>query len=597
MIMETLASLIILILVLFTTDAAKVGLVLDLSSIQGKILETSFSLALSDFYNVNNGYRNRVSVLVRDSQGDPLLGLASAIDLLKTSQVEVIIGTQSLHEAKLLSAICEKAVMSVLVPNSLSLNKDSTLEATFTNFTSRLRKLMVDDDENFLMETKHYSSVLWAHDIAYILATAVEKMKLSTSANVSNLLETIRQSSFKGLSHGNIQILLETFEIVNIVGDKCDSFNKRRHIWPRGSGKIPPRQRFLAEHEVFKTCIAPFNYELEFIPYRGNNDNLAYLLSTQRDKYDAAVGDITITSNRSSYVDFTLPYTDIGIGILTVKKKSQGMWTFFDPFEKSLWLASGAFFILTGIVVWLVEKPVNPEFQGSWGQQLSMMLWFGFSTIVFAHREKLQKMSSRFLVIVWIFVVLILTSSYSANLTSTKTISRIQLNHQSVLVFPTKSMKLGSINAVEAYNQGLRDGTLSHVINEIPYLNLLVGYYPDVFVMTDRETNTNGFGFMFQRGSGLAPIVSREIAKLRSLGILKDMEKRWFQKLDSLNVHANIEDGASLSEENDDASNRFSFRELRGLFIIAGAAHALVLALHLVHMRREIFTKLQKFYK
>ncbi|KFK37845.1 hypothetical protein AALP_AA3G036500 [Arabis alpina] len=593
-------------------------------------------MSMNNFYNVNNGYRNRVSVLVRDSQGDPLLGLASAIDLLKTSQVEVIIGTQSLHEAKLLSAICEKAVMSVLVPNSLSLNKDSTLEATFTNFTSRLRKLMVDDDENFLMETKHYSSVLWAHDIAYILATAVEKMKLSTSANVSNLLETIRQSSFKGLSHGNIQILLETFEIVNIVGDKCDSFNKRRHIWPRGSGKIPPRQRFLAEHgekkkllrvlvtagnkvpnlvsvrpdletganivtgfcvEVFKTCIAPFNYELEFIPYRGNNDNLAYLLSTQRDKYDAAVGDITITSNRSSYVDFTLPYTDIGIGILTVKKKSQGMWTFFDPFEKSLWLASGAFFILTGIVVWLVEKPVNPEFQGSWGQQLSMMLWFGFSTIVFAHREKLQKMSSRFLVIVWIFVVLILTSSYSANLTSTKTISRIQLNHQSVLVFPTKSMKLGSINAVEAYNQGLRDGTLSHVINEIPYLNLLVGYYPDVFVMTDRETNTNGFGFMFQRGSGLAPIVSREIAKLRSLGILKDMEKRWFQKLDSLNVHANIEDGASLSEENDDASNRFSFRELRGLFIIAGAAHALVLALHLVHMRREIFTKLQKFYK
>lgn len=58
------------------------------------------------------------------------------------------------------------------------------------------------------------------------------------------------------------------------------------------------------------------------------------------------------------------------------------------------------------------------------------------------------------------------------------------------------SMKLGSINAVEAYAQGLRDGTLSHVINEIPYLSLLLGYYPDVFVMTDRETNTNGFGFV-----------------------------------------------------------------------------------------------------
>lgn len=203
-----------------------------------------------------------------------------------------------------------------------------------TNFSSRLRKLMVDDGETALMETKHYSSVLWAHDIAYILATAVEKMRLNTSENVSDLLETIRQCRFKGLSHGNIKLvgnefLSETFEIVNIIGDKerriglwsCGSLSKRKHFMcPDGSGKIPPRHRFLAENgekkkllrvlvtagnkvpnlvsvrpdpetganvvtgfcvEVFKTCIAPFNYELEFIPYSGNNDNLAYLLSTQ----------------------------------------------------------------------------------------------------------------------------------------------------------------------------------------------------------------------------------------------------------------------------------------------------------------------------
>lgn len=107
-------------------------------------------------------------------------------------------------------------------------------------------------------------------------------------------------------------------------------------------------------------------------------------------------------------------------------------------------------------------------------------------------------MSSKFLVIVWVFVVLILTSSYSANLTSTKTISRMQLNPQAVFVGSStlNSMKLGSINAVEAYAQALRDGTLSHVINEIPYLSILIGNYPNDFVMTDRATNTNGFGFV-----------------------------------------------------------------------------------------------------
>ncbi|CAH8257034.1 unnamed protein product [Arabidopsis lyrata] len=532
-----------------------------------------------------------------------------------------------------------------------------------TNFTSRLRKLMVDDD-TAQIETEHFSVVIsvWAHDIACILATAVENIWLRAS-NESNLLETIKQSGFKGLSHGDMQIvgnkyLLGTFEIVNMVGTgvrriglwSCINFCGRRHVmvssineletisWPGGSGRIP-RHRFLEENgerkllrvlvtsrnrfphlvavrpdpetglnivsgfciEVFKASIAPFNYELEFIPYdrSSNYDDLANELFTQRDKYDAAVGDITITYNRSLYVDFTLPYTEMGVGVLTVKKKKESMWTFFDPLDKSLWLATGAFFILTGFVVWLVERAVNPEFQGSWGQQLGMMLWFGFSTIVFAHREKLQKMSSKFVVIVWVFVVLILTSSYSANLTSTKTISRIQFSE--LLRNPSQYRMLrtnSTLNTFDDYVQALRDGTISHVVSEIPYLNVFLGHYPGVFEILGRDTTSNGFGFMFQKGSGLAPNVSREIVKLRSSRMLKDMEKRWFQELDSFGKpHIDW-------SENDDAFNRLTIHELGGLFVIVGVSHALVLALHLYQTRREIsralwesrlFTKLQNF--
>lgn len=121
------------------------------------------------------------------------------------------------------------------------------------------------------------------------------------------------------------------------------------------------------------------------LPFKRVSNKGMFLFALQRDKYDAAVGDISITFNRSFYVDFTLPYTEMGSGMLTLKKKKESMWTFFDPLDKSLWLATGAFFVLTGFVVWLVERTVNHEFQGSWGQQLGIMLWFGFSTLVFAH--------------------------------------------------------------------------------------------------------------------------------------------------------------------------------------------------------------------
>ncbi|KAF2537399.1 hypothetical protein F2Q70_00006734 [Brassica cretica] len=623
--MEIMFSLVMFALLFSTTksgvthsnngvlEEVRVGLVVDLGSVEGKILKTYFTLALSDFYHINSGYRTRVSVLARDSRGDPLLALVAARKLLKKARVEAIVGGQSLQEAKLLAALSDKTklvVISPFLPYTLCLNKYSHL-IQWTHDTAS--------------EAKGIASLV--HDIACILAKVVEKRSLRATAtrsgtadeaswNVSDLVTLIKHSR---RFNGDSQINKETFEIANIVGRK----ERRIGLWrPGGSNKVPPRHRFLAESgekkkllrvlvpsgnrvpnlvrvspdpetgvvtvtglcmEIFKTCMDPLKYELEFIPYNGSYDNLAYLLSTQRDKYDAAAGDLTITSNRSSYVEFTLPFTDIGIGALTLKKKKHGMWAFFDPFEKPLWLASGAFFILTGIVVWLVERPVNPEFQGSWKQQLGTMLWFGFSTIVFAHREKLQKMSSRFLVIVWMFVVLILTASYSANLTSTKTISRIQLDNP--LSFGPSMMKISnSINAIEAYAQVLRDGTLSHVVDEIPYLNILLGQYPDVFAMTDREAITNGFGFMFQKGSGLAPKVSREIAKLRTSGTLKDMEKRWFQKMDSFYVNSN-----DINDDDNDASNRFTFGELGGLFIIAGAAHALVLVMHLFQTRRETY--------
>ncbi|WZZ51270.1 hypothetical protein YC2023_051377 [Brassica napus] len=81
--------------------------------------------------------------------------------------------------------------------------------------------------------------------------------------------------------------------------------------------------------------------------------------------------------------------------------------------------------------------------------------------------------------------------------------------------------------------------------------------------------------------------------------MLKDIEKRWFQKMDSFTLNPNTD-----TSENDDASKRLTIQELGGLFIIAGVAHALVLVVHLFHTRGEIlrvlwesrlFLKLQSF--
>lgn len=90
------------------------------------------------------------------------------------------------------------------------------------------------------------------------------------------------------------------------------------------------------------------------------------------------VGDTTITKNGSQYVEFTIPYTDLGVGTIVKVKANKDMWIFTKPVSVDLCLITTVFLILTGIVIWVIEKPTNKEFQGSLSQQIGTIF---FSTL------------------------------------------------------------------------------------------------------------------------------------------------------------------------------------------------------------------------
>ncbi|KAL7596103.1 glutamate receptor 2.7-like [Lactuca sativa] len=93
---------------------------------------------------------------------------------------------------------------------------------------------------------------------------------------------------------------------------------------------------------------------------------------------------------RSNYVEFTLPYSESGVSMLVPNKvdDSKNMWIFMRPLEMELWITIGGFFIYIGFVVWVLEHRVNKEFRGPPHQQVGMIFWFSFSTLVFAHSNK-----------------------------------------------------------------------------------------------------------------------------------------------------------------------------------------------------------------
>ncbi|KAM5554256.1 hypothetical protein ABKV19_022571 [Rosa sericea] len=296
--------------------------------------------------------------------------------------------------------------------------------------------------------------------------------------------------------------------------------------------------------DVFEAAIRglPYKVHYEFIPFKDSVLNGTSLQGLSTVTYDAVAGDMTITSNRSLYVDFTIPFTDMGVGML-VRNEKENMWVFLEPLSANLWMTSGGFFILTGFVVWIIERPVNQEFQGSTSQQLGTIFWFSFSTLVFSHREKLLNNLAKFVTIVWVFVVLILTSSYTATLASMLTVKQINLNSRGnyiadLVVFGgPKHKKYHTVEQfADALSRGSKHGGVSAIIEEIPYLKIFLAKYPADYSMIKPKLTTNGFGFIFPKGSKLVRDMSRQIEILREEGKLLEMEKAWFQISDVVNI-------------------------------------------------------------
>ncbi|KAL6655758.1 hypothetical protein ACP70R_006584 [Stipagrostis hirtigluma subsp. patula] len=310
--------------------------------------------------------------------------------------------------------------------------------------------------------------------------------------------------------------------------------------------------------------------------------------------YDAVVADMTITANRSQHVDFTLPYMPSGISMVVPMRghRSDRAWVFLKPLLYKLWLVSFVFFLFTGFTVWAVEHRVNEEFRGPPSYQIGTLLYFGFSTLVFAHRENLKSNLSRLAVVVWVFVVLILQSSYTASLTSMLTVPQLEPAIEDYAALWRASDRVGIMNnsfmpgamtnsgfprsrlvpyhSTHDFHKALLNGAIGAIVDETPYLRLFLKSYCDNFTMTAQTNKTGGFGFAFPKGSPYVADLSRAILNLTESDELSLIERKWFGDAEGCAAQGSPFTAGSLS-----------FGSFWGLFLVTGATSLLCCAVHL----------------
>lgn len=92
--------------------------------------------------------------------------------------------------------------------------------------------------------------------------------------------------------------------------------------------------------------------------------------------FDAVVGDIAIVTNRTKIVDFTQPYIESGLVVVTpVRRLNSSPWAFMRPFTFLMWVVTAVFFVVVGVVVWILEHKLNDDFRGPPKKQLITILW------------------------------------------------------------------------------------------------------------------------------------------------------------------------------------------------------------------------------
>ncbi|XP_019174052.1 PREDICTED: glutamate receptor 3.4-like [Ipomoea nil] len=354
-------------------------------------------------------------------------------------------------------------------------------------------------------------------------------------------------------------------------------------------------------------CIDIFEAAIELLPYPvphvyvlyGDGKRNPYFNNLVNDvaqnKYDAGVGDITITMNRTRIVDFTQPFMESGLVVVVLVKESKSSpWAFLQPFTVEMWCVTGLFFFFVGAVVWILEHRINHEFRGPPSQQIVTVFWFSLSTMFFSHRENTVGTLGRLVLILWLFVVLIINSSYTASLTSILTVQQLATGIQGIDSLISSSDPIGiqdgsfayrylieEMNVAEsrlrilktqdeyiqALNRGPRGGGVAAIVDELPYIEVFLSSTNCNYRIVGQEFTKSGWGFAFQRDSPLAVDMSTAILQLSEKRELQKIHDKWLPR----------DDCAIQDNQIDD--NRLSLKSFWGLFLICGVACFIALLL------------------
>ena len=279
--------------------------------------------------------------------------------------------------------------------------------------------------------------------------------------------------------------------------------------------------------------------------------NFAEMLSAvETMRADAAIANITITSEREAVMDFSQPMFDSGLRVLVPDDGGSPtlLGALFNLEMQGLLALAGLLLFAASNAMWFFEHRKQPYFQYPWREGVWRSFWWALNVVVNGGFEERvpQSLPGRFFAVFLVVASLFIVSAFVAKITTTLTVGQLQTQIRSYTDLYGKSvgttagstaaafLRTHSIPAIE-YERlddmltAVASRQVDAVVHDSPLLQYFAATRGRGRVRVGGDLlRPEKFGIALQQGSPLAEDINRAILKLREDGTFARLHAKWF---------------------------------------------------------------------
>lgn len=288
---------------------------------------------------------------------------------------------------------------------------------------------------------------------------------------------------------------------------------------------------------------AGFDYEYQEVNLVGEQ-----LAAVENNEADVAIAGITITLEREAQLDFTFPYFDAGLQILTRRDQNAGLEQAINSLLSPEFLGFLALVIGLSLIaahlLWWFERRSHPE--QSYRHGIGQALWWSAVTVVGFDDKPPRSVAGRIMALIWMFAGIFIIANLTATLSAGATVRvlRGEINGPEDL----RNHRVGTVTGTTAARFLLDNGLAYSEVEDIDtaLAQLVSGQFDAVvydapvlqyYVISDSEGRTQLAGTVFEpesygiavpTGSPNREIINQALLRLQENGTYRQLYTRWF---------------------------------------------------------------------